>query len=89
MSAKTKNTMTPERLAKLRDELRSNPQAVSAVIDRLKAPDVAEVLNDFLLDDAILAIMTLDPDEIVAVFNEPSFERRPALIQLLHIEQAA
>jgi magnesium transporter len=89
MSAKTKNTITPELLARLRDQVKSNPQAATEVIDQLKAPDAAELLNDLDLEDVTMTIMMLPIEEAVSVFNEPSCERRPEIMQALELERSA
>jgi magnesium transporter len=89
MSTKAKSTMTPELLANLRERVRSNPQVATEIIDSLKAPDAAEVLNELSLQDAVLTIDMLMIEEAVAIFNEPSCERRPELIQSLPMEKVA
>lgn len=84
-----KNTITPELLAQLREQVKSNPQMAAEAIDQLKAPDIAEILNSLPLESVVLITQILPYQEAVAVFNEPSFERRSTVIQSLDIERAA
>lgn len=89
MPSKPKSTITPELLAHLREQVRSNPQAATEVIDQLKAPDAAEVLNDLPLEDVVMATAMLSLEEAVAVFNEPSLERRHKIMEALDLDRAA
>ena len=86
---KTKSTMTPELLARLREQVRSNPQTVTEVIDQIKAPDAAELLNELMLEDVVMIMTMLPIQEAVAIFNEPSCERRHEIMQSLEIDRAA
>lgn len=86
---KTKNTMTPELLARLREQVKSNPQTVTEVIDQVKAPDAAELINELSLEDAIMIFMMLPINEAVAIFNEPSCERRHTILEGIELERAA
>ncbi|MEW6732084.1 MAG: magnesium transporter [Acidobacteriota bacterium] len=85
---KTKSTVTPELLARLLEQVKSNPQAATDVIDQLKAPDAAELLNELPLEDAVMTMIILPLEEAVALFNEPSCERRPEILQMLEVERA-
>jgi magnesium transporter len=89
MTSKLKQTMTPEVLARLREQIRSNPQSMTEVIDRLKAPDAAEIINDLSLEDAVLTIRLMPLEEAVAVMNEPSCERRHKILQEMDLETVA
>ncbi|MBL8150147.1 MAG: magnesium transporter, partial [Blastocatellia bacterium] len=89
MLAKTKSTMTPELLERLREQVKSNPHSATEVIDQLKAPDAAELLNELPLEDAVITMMMLPIEEAVAVFNEPSCERRPKIMESLEVERTA
>lgn len=88
-NSKTKNTMTPDLLAQLRAQVKSNPQTVTEVIDQIKAPDAAELINELTIEDATMIIMMLPLEEAVAIFNEPSCDRRHLILARLHIERAA
>lgn len=89
MESKSKQTMTPELLANLREQIKTNPQSATEVIDRLKAPDAAELINELPLEDAVLTISFMPLEEAVAVMNEPSCDRRPRLIQEMDVPRAA
>lgn len=87
--SKSKNTMTPDLLAHLREQVKSNPQTVTEVIDQIKAPDAAELINELNLEDAAMTIMMLPVEESLAIFNEPSCERRHEIMEILEIDRAA
>jgi magnesium transporter len=89
MELKTRSTMTPELLSRLREQVRSNPQTVTEVIDQIKAPDAAELLNELKLEDVSMIMTMLPIDEAAAIFNEPSCERRHNIMQSLELERAA
>ena len=88
-NSKTKNTMTPDLLAQLRAQVKSHPQTVTEVIDQIKAPDAAELINELTIEDATMIIMMLPLEEAVAIFNEPSCDRRHLILARLHTERAA
>lgn len=87
--SKNKNTMTPDLLAHLREQVKSNPQTVTEVIDQIKAPDAAELINELSLEDAAMTIMMFPVEEAVAIFNEPSCERRHEIMEILETDRAA
>lgn len=87
--SKNKNTMTPDLLAHLREQVKSNPQTVTEVIDQIKAPDAAELINELSLEDAAMTIMLFPIEEAVAIFNEPSCERRHEMMEILETDRAA
>ena len=87
--SKNKNTMTPDLLARLREQVKSNPQTVTEVIDQIKAPDAAELINELSLEDAAMTLMMFPIEEAVAIFNEPSCERRHEIMEILESDRAA
>jgi magnesium transporter len=73
----------------LREQVKTDLQQASTVLEELKAPDAADIVNDLTLDDAAIAILMLPLEDAIAVFNEPRLERRPDLIAVFEPEKAA
>lgn len=86
--SKNKNTMTPDLLAHLREQVKSNPQTVTEVIDQIKAPDAAELINELEVEQAAMTLTLFPLEEAVAIFNEPSCERRYEIIEHLDSDRA-
>lgn len=82
-------SITPEMMNVLREQVKSNLQQASFVLEELKAPDAADILNDLPMDDAAVALLMLPAEDAVAIFNEPRLERRPELIRVFEPDKAA
>ena len=73
----------------LRDALSTDPSGLRSALGEFHAEDIAEILDEIALDDAVALTRTLEAEQAAEVLERLSGERQVAILRALPIEPAA